>query len=277
MTEPLLSTDWIKPPSLPIEKGQRRKLSLPRRQVGDLLYFGQKVPSIPVQRRMKLGPLLASRKAAEVRPKWVSLLAKGFSQVAAEMPKLRQSFLNFPWPHIYEHPASIATIAVEREYKGEDGVFFAKIHAPDRLSISNLDGYLRYFKDAPFDQVEEFRLGLFVSRLWRPIRRSLWSFALNVSGDIRGRVFGTFGISVYGGLGSESLHPISPLTCLLNIGTISPEGQVDLRLVYDHRILDGATVARALKRLEEVLNDQVADEVRMIPPNVIPFPNRGAA
>jgi hypothetical protein len=204
------------------------------------------------------------------------LIAKGFSQVAAEMPKLRQSYMTFPWPHIYEHEESIAAIAVEREHKGEESVFFPKFHAPDKNPIATLDAYMRYFKDAPTEQIDEFWLGLFVSRFWRPLRRSLWWFALNVSGDIRARVFGTFGISVYSALGAESLHPISPSTVLLNFGMIDSRGDVEMRLIYDHRVLDGATVARALSRLEEVLNDQVAMELRPLPA-ILPWPERSAA
>jgi len=273
-----LAPKWLKPPLLPVEKGRRLGLSLARRQVCDLLHFAKKVPSIPVQRRMHLGPLMSARRSTDgPRPKWVALVAKGFSYVAAELPKLRQSYMAFPWPHIYEHPESIATIAIERQWRGEDAVFFPKIHAPDKQSFTTLDGYLRYFKEAPFEEVDEFRLGLLVSQFWRPLRRSLWWFALNISGDIRGRVFGTFGISVYSGLGAESLHPISPASILLNFGTIDMKGDVDLRLVYDHRVLDGACVARALARLEETLNDRVADELRADGTGIFPLSGCRAA
>ena len=220
------------------------------------MHFAKKVPGIPVQRRMKLGPLMAARQRTDgPRSSWVTLVAKAFGAVAAEMPKLRQSYVTFPWPHIYQHPESIATIAIEREFRGEEAVFFPKFYAPDKVPITTLDAHLRYFKNSPIEEIDEFGLGLFVSKLWRPIRRSLWWFALNVSGEIRGRVFGTFGVSVYSGWGAESLHPISPITSLINFGTIAADGNVDFRLVYDHRVLDGAYVARALKRLEEVLND----------------------
>jgi hypothetical protein len=268
--------DWIKPPRLPSVRGLRLPLSRMRRQIGDLLHFARKVPTVPVQRRMNLGPLVEARQTLWKRPKWVTLVAKGFSNVAAEMPRLRQSYLTFPRPHLYQHPDSIAAIAIERDYCGEEAVFFPKIHAPEKQSVSLLDAYVRYFKEAPIEQIDEFWLGLFISRFWTPIRRALWWFALNVSGDIRGRVFGTFGITVYSGLGAESLHPIAPLTSLLNFGMIAPNGDVDMRLIYDHRVLDGACVARALKRLEEVLNDQIADELGADPPDILPFPGRAA-
>lgn len=34
-----------------------------------------------------------------------------------------------------------------------------------------------------------------------------------------------------------------------------------MRLVYDHRVMDGAAVARALARLEEVLNTTIRNEL----------------
>ncbi len=68
---------------------------------------------------------------------------------------------------------------------------------------------------------------------------------------------GTFGVTVYSGLGAESLHPLSPLITTLNYGNIGPDGVVPVGVVYDHRVMDGATVARALGRLDEVLNREV--------------------
>jgi pyruvate/2-oxoglutarate dehydrogenase complex dihydrolipoamide acyltransferase (E2) component len=72
---------------------------------------------------------------------------------------------------------------------------------------------------------------------------------------------GTFGVSVYSALGSESLHPLSPLTTTLNYGVIGRRGGVTVRLIYDHRVLDGSAVARALADLEEVLNGPIAAEL----------------
>jgi pyruvate/2-oxoglutarate dehydrogenase complex dihydrolipoamide acyltransferase (E2) component len=37
---------------------------------------------------------------------------------------------------------------------------------------------------------------------------------------------------------------------------------VTVRIVYDHRVVNGATVARALARLEEILNTSLAEEIR---------------
>ena len=88
---------------------------------------------------------------------------------------------------------------------------------------------------------------------------------LNLPGTRPGK-FGTFGLSVYSSLGAESLHPISPLTTTLNYGVIDRDGTVSVRLVYDHRVFDGATAARALGKLEEILKGPILAELRsMIP------------
>jgi hypothetical protein len=91
----------------------------------------------------------------------------------------------------------------------------------------------------------------------------MWWLGLNI-GRQRGNYFGTFALSVYSALNAESLHPLTPLTTLLNYGVISSDGNVNVRIIYDHRVMNGATVARALARLEEVLNTVVAEELRSL-------------
>ena len=95
----------------------------------------------------------------------------------------------------------------------------------------------------------------------RLVRRTLLWIGLNLPRTRPGQ-FGTFGLSVYSSLGAESLHPLSPLTTTLTYGAIGLDGKVAVRIVYDHRVLDGATVARGMGRLEEVLNDAILTELR---------------
>jgi hypothetical protein len=175
---------------------------------------------------------------------------------------LRRAYLSFPRPRLYEHPESIASVAVGRDYEGEEAVFFAQLRAPEQQSLAALDQRLHALKSDPVASIPPFARALRVGRLWRPLRRTLWWLGLNVWGRKRARYFGTFGVSVYSGLGVDSLHPLSPLTTVLNYGPISPDGQVDVRLVYDHRVLDGAVVGRALGRLEVVLRETITAELR---------------
>jgi hypothetical protein len=93
------------------------------------------------------------------------------------------------------------------------------------------------------------------------LRRMLWWIALNI-GRYRANYFGTFALSTVSSLGADLLEPRSPLTTLLTYGVMSGEGRMAVRIIFDHRVLDGATAARALKRLEETLQNKIAAELR---------------
>ena len=152
-------------------------------------------------------------------------------------------------------------MAIEREYRGECGVFFGRLRGPERQSLADLETALVAFKERPVLAVPRYRRALRVSRLPLPARRLLWWLALNASGDRRAKWMGTFGVSVYSALGAESLHPLSPLTATLTYGVIRPDGRVPVRLVYDHRVLDGATIARALALFQQVLDGEILAEL----------------
>jgi hypothetical protein len=246
------------------ERGFNIPLSLPRRFICDMLHFAHDVPSIPVQRRMHLADVVAARNAAEPRPSWCSIFTKAYAVVTDANPVLRRAYLSFPWPHLYQHPTNIATIAIERQYQGEDAVFFVHLPHPEKRSLLAIDAKLRRYKELPLERVAAIRRALRNMRWPRPLRRWLWWFALNVSGFKRAHFFGTSGITVYAGLGASSLHPLSLLTSTLNYGVFEPDGSVDVRLIYDHRVLDGATVARALADLERVLRLNILAELRYL-------------
>jgi hypothetical protein len=243
-------------------RGRSRRVSLSRRWITDFLACAQKVPSVPVMRRMDLKPLLEHRQRLAARPSWVALFAKAFGLVAREIPELRQSYLGNYFPRLYEHPISVASIAIERKFEAEDAVLFGRLFSPDREDLTCLTERLHRFKTAEVRTINSFRELVRLSRWPRPLRRLAWWIGLNVNGYFRCKMFGTFGLSVYARLGAESLHPISPLTTLLTYGLISPTGTVDVRLIYDHRVMNGSTVARALVRLEEVLRTEMVAELK---------------
>lgn len=242
-------------------RGKSLPLSRPRRLIGDLMHFAAGVPTVPVQRRMDLAAVAAARLACPDRPPWAAVFARGFALVAAEFPEFRRAYCKFPWPHLYEYPASVATVMIEREYRGERAVLALRVKDPARLPLAEIGRAIRAAATDPVERVSHFRRALRVAGLPRPVRRALWWVGLNV-GRQRANYFGTFGVSAYPALGAESLHPLSPLTATLTYGLVGADGWAPVRLIYDHRVLDGGTVARALTRLDEVLNTSVCAELR---------------
>jgi len=241
-------------------RGRMVRLSVPRRMVGDLLYFARGIPTVPVQKRMSLAPLAAARATCRERPRWTTLFTKGYALMAREFPPFRRAYVKLPWPHLYEYPVSNATVIIERDYHGEPGLFSISIKDPARQSLGDIGRQLDHASTAPIETIKDFQRTINFTHLPTLLRRALWWICLNF-GRQRGNYFGTFAVSVYSALQAESLHPLSPITTLLNYGVIGDDGVVDVRIIYDHRVMDGATVARALARLEQILNSVIKDEV----------------
>ncbi|MDP2296217.1 MAG: hypothetical protein Q8M24_12240, partial [Pseudolabrys sp.] len=244
-------------------RGRTVRISLPRRMVIDFLHFAAAVPTIPVQRRMALRELAGARAACRDRVRWTVLFTKAYALVAREFPELRRAYVTIPWPMFYEYPVSYANVVVERTYEGERALFSIIIKDPAERPLQELGVFLQDASAANIDDVKEFRRSLRIARLPLPLRRLIWWVGLNV-GRQRARHFGTFTLSVYSALDAESLHPLTPLTTLLTYGVIDRDGNVNVRIIYDHRVLDGATVARALARLEEILNTEIVSELRSL-------------
>jgi hypothetical protein len=245
-------------------RGQAIRLSVQRRMVIDLLYFARGIPTVPVQKRMSLGPLVAARAACGERPRWTAIFTKAYALLAQEVPELRRAYVKIPWAHLYEYPTSKANIIIERDYRGEPSLCPVSIKDPAHRSVGDIGRQIQHATTAPLEEIKDFRRWMRFARLPLPLRRTLWWIGLNI-GRQRGNFFGTFGLSVYSALNAESLHPLSPLTTLLNYGVMTGEGVLDVRIIYDHRVLDGATVARALGRLEEILNSVILEEVQSLP------------
>jgi hypothetical protein len=244
--------------------GRRVPVSLSRRFIGDLVYFARKVPLCTAQRTMRLARLAAARLDAVPRPGWCALFTRAYGLVAARRPELRRAYVPLPWPHFYEHPYSVACVAVERDYGAEKAVFFGHVRGPENQPVEAVEGHLRRYKDDPIENIPLFRRILYTSRLPRPLRRLLWRIGLYTSGHRRARYLGTFGISTTAALGSWAVDLLTPISTALNYGPFAADGSLDVRLTYDHRVIDGGTAARALAELEETLSGTILDEVRAL-------------
>jgi hypothetical protein len=232
--------------------------------VCDMLALAQQMPSIPVERAIDLQPLAEARQAILAdRPGWPAVLLKAYGRVSTAVPELRRAYVMLPWPRLWESPQTTATIAVERQLDGEAAVLFARISEPGDRPLAELQQRVRRYAETPIDEIRAFRKQLRMLRCPSIVRQRLLWLGLNWP-RWRTQSFGTFGLSVYSSLGAESLHPISPLTTTMTYGVIRPGERTPVRIVYDHRVMDGSTVARALSLLEAELHGTVLAELRQM-------------
>ncbi|MBW3543235.1 MAG: 2-oxo acid dehydrogenase subunit E2 [Planctomycetes bacterium] len=254
------------PSTLPPSSGRGRSFLLPRsrRLVTDTLYFSQKIPGQPLTRYGNIARLANLRKQAAVRIGWPVLFLRAYGLLSRETPPLRQTYMPWPLPYIYEHPVSSARMTIARDYRGEEWVFFLQVLEPENRTLIELQDLIRHAREAPIESITKFRQQLIFSRFPRFLRRIAWWVTLNVSARKRIARFGTFGVTTVSAAGAISIKPPSVYTTMLTFGPVSETGDVRLTIIYDHRVMDGMVIARCLARLEELLNTVVADELQAI-------------
>ncbi len=233
-----------------------------RRMVDGLMQFSRAVPAVTADRRMDLAPLVAARAASPLRPAWSVLFARAFALVARDTPVLRQSYLQLPWARLYEHPHSVTALNVERRVGDEDVILFCLIRAPENRTLAEIDAIVKHHQTAPVETLRPYQRAVNLSRVPWPFRQWFWWLALNLIGKQRCRNFGTFSVSSVASRGAGLVTVLPILTASIHYGLFDGT-RLDVRLTFDHRVLDGATAARALTDLESVLTREMVRELEI--------------
>jgi len=229
------------------------------------MHFSRQVPLVTKDRRMNLAPLVAARQALTPRPAWCAIFTKAFALVAAQRPELRRAYMPFPWPHLYEHGGNVAAITIERQFENEEVPFVAHVHGPEQYGLLELDAHLRRCKTEPLRSIASFRRTLRLGRVPWPLRRLVLWLGLKASGRQRARYLGTYVVSSTAAHGAGTLHLLTPLTFALHYNLFDAAGNLDVRLSYDHRVIDGSLAARALADVERFLLNGLLAELRGLP------------
>jgi hypothetical protein len=68
-------------------------------------------------------------------------------------------------------------------------------------------------------------------------------------------------MSVVAGMGTATLTTLVPWTSMIHYTPFDETGSMHLRLIIDHRVLDGVELSVALRKMEDALNGPILDEV----------------
>ena len=235
-----------------------------RRMIVEIMHHSRNTPQISVARRLDLGDLAALRKSRGIG--WPVLFMKAFGLVAQKHRVLRQSYVKFPWAHIYEHPFVTCALMVEREIDGETCVLGSRIRWPERVPLRDLDAEVRRVKTAPVESVNHFREYLRIGRAPAFLRRFAFWSTNAFGGATRARRFGTFVMSTLGTQQAELESAPNFLSYYLTFGAIDEAGGVTVRIMADHRVADAMPVARCLTELERVLTVDLRAELESLEP-----------
>jgi hypothetical protein len=239
-----------------------RRISCNRALVLDLVALAARETHFPVERTVDLAAVASLRQRAVRRVSWTVLFMKAYAAVAANCPQLRQAFCRWPWPRLCECGENVAMVAINREHRGEDRLCWGRFISPEQSSLAELQDALDAYQHQPVEQI--FRRQVRLSKLPGPLRRlALW-LNLNFARKRRAKRLGTFSMSSLAGQQAYNRFHPTLLATSLTFGPLDDRGRALVTLVCDHRVLDGALAARALRALEEQMQGAIADELRSL-------------
>ncbi len=195
--------------------------------------------------------------------------------VAQAVPALKQIYMKFPWPHLYEHQAIVCMMTINREHEGEDRLFFARFHNPHEVPLSVLQSQYDAFLNAPVEEIRQFRHQIRFAKAPWLIRALAWSVMFHWWPSKRATHVGTIGMSFSGYKNVYGNRHLGPLTSVLGVDPLPRNGKAHLVLTFDHRVLDGVPATSVLQKINQAMMTIVKDELSQM---VGQLPNhRGAA
>ena len=230
--------------------------------VCDILRYDRYVPTFAHDRTCNVARLAAACREAKQRVSWPAIFMKAYAITAKDFPQLRQTWMSWPWTHLYQHPEHVGTLVVRREFEDDQWLFWAHLRDLDSRSLPEIQADIDCYQNDPVESI--YRRQLWVARKPARLRRLFWWLTFQVSGNKKCKRLGTFFLSTISGSGAEIQNPPSMLTSGFTYGPINPAGETRITITYDHRILDGHHIADVLVKLDHTLNSALLTELQCL-------------
>jgi hypothetical protein len=254
-------------------------LSPARGFIADLVGLAHTIPLFPVDRTMSLADLAAARSRAAVRISWAAVFLKAYAHVAADSPPLRswciRTLLPGRGPRLATASQSVASVAINRTESGDDQLYFARLPYPESQSLPGIQTFLDRCVSGPVDEV--FKRQRQLESLPSLLRRAVLWCNMNSASPKRCTRIGTFSLSTLAGFGASNHGHPTICTTSLSYAPLEADGRCRVTLICDHRVLDGATAARALEALEATLCGPIVAELESLTAAPAPAADREAA
>jgi hypothetical protein len=244
-----------------VGKGKRLALSNGRRLIDDVTRIANRIPAVGISGDFELSLIDRLRRLTRPKISWNVLYLKAYALVAQEIPQLNQLFVNFPWPHIYQHDSVVGMLTLNRETEGQERLFFARFNNPQNEKLSALQAQYDHFRHDPVGEIRQFRHQIRFAKAPRLIRRLAWWVMFELWPRKRASHVGTIGMSFSGYRGVYGNRHLGPLTSILGIDPFPMKGTAHLVLTFDHRILDGIPATEVLNQIHQKLLGPIRAEL----------------
>lgn len=244
--------------------GKRIAFSNGRCLVNDVIRIAKKFPSAAFGGSFDAGSVARLRRLTRPKISWNVLYMKAYAKVARQYPALRQCYMGFPWPYLYEHDRNVCMLTLSREYKGEERLLFARFNNPENESLTDLQARYDYLRHAPIEEIKQFRHQVNFAKVPGLLRRLSWWVMMNLWPETRCGQIGTFGMSISGYKGVYGNQHLGPITTILGVDPVPRKGVSRLLLTFDHRVLDGVPATEIMHQLQTTLTTEIRDELAEI-------------
>ena len=155
-------------------------------------------------------------------------------------------------------------MTINREYQGEERLFFARFGNPQNENLTDLQARYDYLRREPVENIQQFRHQINFAKAPSLVRRFAWWVMLNLWPEKRASHIGTFGMSISGYKGTYGSRHLGPLTTILGVDPTPRKGVSRLLLTFDHRVLDGAPATDVLAKVHRMLTTAIREELAEI-------------
>ena len=161
-------------------------MSPARRFIADLVHFAQKVPLCTMQRTIRLAPLAEARARVRPGPAGARFFLKAYGIVAANRPQLRWAYMPLPLAAFLRTPRKRRQRHRRAPHRRRGRRFpGARTRAAEPDRWPPLKATCVASRPPRSTASALFRRIRMTARLPRPLRRLMWWFGLNASGDRR--------------------------------------------------------------------------------------------
>ena len=222
--------------------------------------LAKEIPLFPVDRWCNLTALAEARAACHDRIGWAAIFLKAYGKVVQETPELRSWFLPGLRPRIATTNQIVATLAINRMENDTEQLCWARLQQPETLPLIEIQRFIDECCSKPIKEL--FKRQRELEILPGFLRRAVLRWNLRSASPKRSSRIGTFSLSTLAGFGaSNHFHP-TLCTTSISYRPIESDGRCLVTLIADHRVIDGAVVARSLATLEKFLTQDLVHELR---------------
>lgn len=188
-------------------------------------------------------------------PSYVAYALAAYGRTLAAHRELNSYLRVWPRTRLAVYDGVDIALTIERHRDQRRIVLLALLKNAQALSLDGVHEFLRSRRDDPLESLEEWDAYKRLQHVPAFCRWHLFQLFIKPFPGLMRNLVGTTAFTSVGKFGTTATTPLSPRTCTLSLGRVEPRARVAngsvraalsswLTITYDHRIADGADVAR---------------------------------